>query len=107
MRDHGSITFQVLRFALLLQNLPLQPHNLHMLRDILEVDGCSWLLVILNAFDTYARKFLLWQAPTAVEGAFTTVMLLDHLENLHISAATSRLKQILLLVSRQVDDLIQ
>ena len=55
MLHHGSVTFHVLRLALLLLNFALQSHDLHILRHLLEVYCGSWLLLVLDTFNSDAR----------------------------------------------------
>ena len=56
VRHHRSVTFQVARLSLFLENFPLQTHNLDLLCEVFEVDCCRLLLLIFNLLNSNAGE---------------------------------------------------
>ena len=59
MLHHGSITFQVLRFILLLNNLALKSYDLYVICHLFKINCSGSLLLELNSFNSYACETLI------------------------------------------------
>ena len=59
MRQHRSITFQVLRLVLLLDDFAFQASQLNMLSHVLEVHSCGCHLLKFHLFISYTSESFL------------------------------------------------